>query len=154
MNSYFWSCQACEGENPGGVDTCRNCGCPAQISAVELKAFKRYGKIVVPTKDFDFPGYETICRREVKAVSIGLYIIALVVALLSTPKISWGEGLGIVLCSAYGFHVLYAFIFGYTIYFRTNNLEPGRHKVFRLMMLPVGPFLLLFSLGVISGAAG
>jgi hypothetical protein len=49
MNNYRWTCQNCEGPNSKELDECASCGCPAVISAHDLKEWKS-GEIHIPKK--------------------------------------------------------------------------------------------------------
>ena len=49
MSNYEWTCQNCEKPNPSDLEECASCGCPAKISALELKEWKS-GQNKIPQK--------------------------------------------------------------------------------------------------------
>jgi hypothetical protein len=41
MPNYDWHCQVCDSTNPAAASICTQCGCPAEVNALEIEARKR-----------------------------------------------------------------------------------------------------------------
>lgn len=48
MPNYNWHCQVCESTNQATVESCINCGCPAEVNALEIEERKRVYKRNTP----------------------------------------------------------------------------------------------------------
>tara|TARA_R110002050_G_scaffold298320_1_gene461429 strand:+ start:182 stop:466 length:285 start_codon:yes stop_codon:yes gene_type:complete len=86
-----------------------------------------------------------------KMLAWAAYIFLFLLAFAMSHGVSFKTGLGAVVASLLGFHLVYAFIFNEIMQITGAVLEPGKNEVYRIFLFSMGIAILVVCLNSILG---